>query len=90
MTNRDERPMFSDVSANGIDAEKQSCLLEIFESAMKSITDTLVHEARFNMADFATATNRAVQKYVPIWKATSKSSHTLQKTEFFITCTSSS
>ena len=55
MTNRDERPMFSDVSANGIDAEKQTCLLEIFESAMQSVSDTLVHEARFKTEDFAIA-----------------------------------
>lgn len=58
MPNRNGKSTFSDVNANVIGAKKQSCLLEVFESAMLSISDTLVHEARFKTEDFETAKER--------------------------------
>lgn len=58
MINRQENCVIFDLDAHGIDAEIQSCLLEFFEAAIKSISPTLVHEARFNTSDFATAKER--------------------------------
>ena len=44
--------------SHGIDEDEQSNLLDLFESAMKSIATTLAREARFDMSDFATAKQR--------------------------------
>lgn len=58
MIKNNEKTVISDVSFHSIDTENQSCLLEFFEAAIKSISPTLVYEARFNTSDFATAKER--------------------------------
>lgn len=47
-----------DVTSRNIDASQQDYLLDLFESAMKSVATTLVREAKFNTSDFATAKTR--------------------------------
>ena len=58
MTNRYKKAVIEDTVSHGIDEDEQSNLLDLFESAMKSIATTLAREARFDMSDFATAKER--------------------------------
>jgi hypothetical protein len=58
MTNRYKKAVIEDTVSHGIDEDEQSNLLDLFESAMKSIATTLAREARFDMSDFATAKQR--------------------------------
>ncbi len=55
MSNRFKRAVIDDVTPRNIDASLQDHLLDLFESAMKSVATTLVREARFDTTDFATA-----------------------------------
>ena len=57
MSNRFKRAVIDDVTPRNIDASLQDHLLDLFESAMKSVATTLVREAKFDTTDFATAAN---------------------------------
>ncbi len=58
MSNRFKRAVIDDVTSRNIDVRQQDYLLDLFESAMKSIATTLVREAKFDTSDFATAKTR--------------------------------
>ena len=58
MSNRFKRAVIDDLASCNIDASQQDYLLDLFESAMKSIAPTLVREAKFDTLDFATAKTR--------------------------------
>lgn len=58
MSNRFKKAVIDDVTSRNIDANLQDNLLDLFESAMKSVATTLVREAKFDMTDFATAQSR--------------------------------
>jgi hypothetical protein len=58
MSNRFKRAVIDDVTSRNIDASQQDYLLDLFESAMKSVGTTLVREATFVTSDFATAKTR--------------------------------
>ena len=58
MSNRFKRAVIDDVTARNIDASQQDYLLDLFESAMKSVATTLAREAKFDTSDFATARTR--------------------------------
>ncbi len=58
MSNRFKKAVIDDVTARNIDASLQDNLLDLFESAMKSVATTLVREAKFDTTDFATAQAR--------------------------------
>ena len=63
MTNRYKKAVIEDTVSHGIDEDQQSNLLDLFESAMKSIATTLAREARFDMSDFATAKERKCEGF---------------------------
>ena len=48
MSNRFKRAVIDDLASCNIDASQQDYLLDLFESAMKSIAPTLVREAKFD------------------------------------------
>lgn len=58
MSNRFKHAVIDDVTSRNIDAGLQNHLLDLFESAMKSLATTLVREAKFDTIDFATAKAR--------------------------------
>ncbi|MGC5832325.1 hypothetical protein LDP08_17355 [Ralstonia pseudosolanacearum] len=58
MNNRFKKAVIDDVTSRNIDANLQNNLLDLFESAMKSVVTTLVREAKFDTTDFATAKTR--------------------------------
>lgn len=58
MNNRFKHAVIDDVTSRNIDANLQENLLDLFESAMKSVATTLVREAKFETTDFATAKAR--------------------------------
>ena len=58
MNNRFKSAIIDDVTSRNIDASVQDHLLDLFESAMKSVATTLVREAKFDTTDFATAKGR--------------------------------
>ena len=58
MSNRFKRAVIDDVTPRNIDASQQDYLLDLFESAMKAVSTTLVREAKFDTSDFATAKTR--------------------------------
>lgn len=58
MSNRFKHAVIDDVTSRNIDASLQDHLLDLFESAMKSVAPTLVREAKFDTTDFATAKGR--------------------------------
>jgi hypothetical protein len=55
MSNRFKRAIIDDVTSRNINANLQDYLLDLFESAMKSVSTTLVREAKFDTTDFANA-----------------------------------
>lgn len=61
MSNRLKRAVIDDVTSRNIDASQQDYLLDLFESAMKSVATTLVREAKFDTSDFATAKTRGCE-----------------------------
>ena len=58
MSNQFKKAIVDDVASRHIDASLQDNLLDLFESAMKSVAMTLVREAKFDTTDFATAKMR--------------------------------
>ncbi len=63
MNNRFKSAIIDDVSSRNIDASLQGHLLDLFESAMKSVATTLVREAKFDTTDFATAKRRGCEGF---------------------------
>lgn len=63
MSNRFKRAIIDDVTSSNIDASLQDNLLDLFESAMKSVARTLGHEAKFHTTDFATAKGRGCEGF---------------------------
>ncbi len=64
MSNQFKRAIIDEVTSCNIDAKQQDYLLDVFESAMKSVATTLVREAKFDTSDFATAKMRDCQGFV--------------------------
>ena len=58
MSNRFKRAVIDDLTSSNIDVSQEDYLLDLFESAMKSVATTLVREAKFDTSDFATAKTR--------------------------------
>lgn len=58
MSNRFKHAVIDDVTSRNIDAGLQNHLLDLFESAMKSLATTLVREAKFDTTNFTTAKAR--------------------------------
>ncbi len=63
MSNRFKKAVIDDATARNIDASLQENLLDLFESAMKSVSTTLVREAKFDTTDFATAKQRGCEGF---------------------------
>ena len=63
MSNRFKEAVIDDVTSRNIDASQQDNLLDLFESAMKSVATTLVREAKFDTTDFATAKTRGCEGF---------------------------
>ena len=63
MSNRFKSAIIDDVTSRNIDASLQDHLLDLFESAMKSVATTLVREAKFDTTDFATAKARGCEGF---------------------------
>ena len=55
MSNRFKIAIIDDVTSCSISASLQDDLLGLFEVAMRSVATTLVHEAKFDITNFATA-----------------------------------
>ncbi len=66
MSNKFKIAIIDDIISRNIDADQQSNLLDLFESAMKSLATTLVREAKFNTTDFATAKARGCEGFTLI------------------------
>lgn len=58
MSNQFKKAVIDDVSPRSIDDALQANLLDLFESAMKTVATTLIREAKFDTTDFATAKTR--------------------------------
>ena len=63
MSNRFKHVVIDDVTSHNIDASLQDNLLDLFESAMKSVATTLIREAKFDTTDFATAKTRGCEGF---------------------------
>jgi hypothetical protein len=63
MSHRFKKAIIDDVTSKNIDANLQTHLLDLFESAIKSVAPTLVREAKFDMSDFATAKVRGCEGF---------------------------
>lgn len=63
MSNRFKHAVIDDVTSRNLDATLQDHLLDLFESAMKSVATTLVREAKFDTTDFATAKQRGCEGF---------------------------
>lgn len=63
MSNRFKEAVIDDVTSRNIDASLQDNLLDLFETAMKSVATTLVREAKFDTTDFATAKTRGCEGF---------------------------
>jgi hypothetical protein len=76
MSNRFKCAVIDDVTAQNVDANQQNYLLDLFESAMKSVATTLVHEAKFDTSDFATAKTRGCEGFALVLSRTRADSRT--------------
>jgi hypothetical protein len=63
MSNRFKHAVIDDVTSRNIDDSLQDPLLDLFESAMKSVATTLVREAKFDTTEFATAKARGCEGF---------------------------
>lgn len=63
MSNRFKKVVIDDVSSRGIDDVLDANLLDLFESAMKMVSTTLVREAKFDVSDFASAKERGCKDF---------------------------
>ena len=48
MSNRFKQPIIDDMTSRNIDVSLQDHLLDLFQSAMRSVATTLVYEAKFS------------------------------------------
>jgi hypothetical protein len=64
MRNRFKKAVIDDVTSRNIDTSLQENLLDLFESAMKSVATMLVREAKFDTTDFATAKTRSCEGFM--------------------------
>lgn len=67
---RFKKAFIDDVMSRSMDANLQDNLLDLFESAMKSVATTLVREAKFNITDFATAKARGCEGFTLLMSRT--------------------
>jgi hypothetical protein len=58
MSNRFKTAIIDDATGHNISDNLRENLLDLFESAMKSVAVTLIREAHFDTTDFATAKRR--------------------------------
>jgi hypothetical protein len=58
-----KQAVIDDVRSRNIDDKLRENLLDLFESAMRSVSVTLVREATFDMSDFATARERNCEEF---------------------------
>ncbi len=58
MSNQFKKAIIDDIVPHKIEEGLQINLLDLFESAMKSVATTLIREAHFETSDFATAKMR--------------------------------
>lgn len=70
MSNKFKIAIIDDVTSCNISASLQGDLLDLFESAMKSVVTTLVREAKFDIADFATAKTRGCDGFTLLLRRT--------------------
>lgn len=63
MNHRFKKAVIDDITAENVDEDLQTNLLELFEYAMKSVAPTLVREARFDTTDFATSRQRGCEGF---------------------------
>lgn len=63
MSNRFKKAVIDDVSSRSIDDVLEANLLDLFESAMKTVATTLVREAKFDVSDFASAKERGCEGF---------------------------
>ncbi len=68
MRNRFKHVVIDDVTSHNIEASLQDNLLDLFESAMKSVATTLIREAKFDTTDFATAKTRGCEGFTLLVK----------------------
>jgi hypothetical protein len=55
--------IIDDMTSSNINTALQENLLDLFESAMKSVASTMVREAKFDTTDFATAKMRGCEGF---------------------------
>jgi hypothetical protein len=70
MSNRFKIAIIDDVTSCNIGASLQDGLLDLFESAMKSVATTLVREAKFDTTDFVTAKARGCEGFTLMMRRT--------------------
>jgi len=63
MSNRFKKIIIDDVISTNLAPGLQEHLLDLFESALQSISTTLIREAVFDTTDFATAVRRGCTGY---------------------------
>ena len=63
MSNRFKKAVIDDVSSRNIDDVLRASLLDLFESAMKTVGTTLVREAKFDINDFASAKEQGCEGF---------------------------
>jgi hypothetical protein len=63
MSNRFKQAVIDDITGSDIDAALRENLLDLFESAMKSVAVTLIREAIFDTTDCATAKRRRCEGF---------------------------
>ena len=63
MRNNTKNAIIDDMISQNIDSNLQENLIDLFEYAMKSMAATLVREAKFETADFATAKARGCEGF---------------------------
>jgi hypothetical protein len=64
MSQRFKKVIIDDITAHNIDPGLQDNLLDLFESALKSVATTLACEAKFNTTDFETAKARGCEGFI--------------------------
>jgi hypothetical protein len=70
MSYRFKKAVIDDVITCNIDVDLQVNLLDLFESAIKSVATTLVREAKFATTDFATAKERGCEGFALLMSRT--------------------
>lgn len=63
MRNTFMQAIIDDVNSRNIDDELREDLLDLFESAMKSVAATLVYEAKFETSEFSSAKKRGCEGF---------------------------